>query len=109
MHVPSMPDTTLDSDQFFNLVKNTAFLERSGKKSAFFTPPTAETPASAGSNPESVSSGKDSGTSRGGTQNINVEVQVKFNNQMFENQITKVTTSPSVARNIVASGMGKTE
>ena len=109
MYVPAMADTTLDSDQFFNLVKNTAFLERSGKKSAFFTPPTAETPASAGSNPESVSSGKESGTSGGGAQNINVEVQVKFNNQMFENQITKVTTSPSVARNIVASGMGKTE
>lgn len=109
MHVPSMPDTTLDSDQFFNLVKNTTFLERSGKKSAFFTPPTAETPASAGSKPETASSGKDSGTSGGGAQNINVEVQVKFNNQMFENQITKVTTSPSVARNIVASGMGKTE
>lgn len=109
MHVPSMPDTTLDSDQFFNLVKNTTFLERSGKKSAFFTPPTAETPASAGSKSETVPSGKGSETSGGGAQNINVEVQVKFNNQMFENQITKVTTSPSVARNIVASGMGKTE
>ena len=109
MHVPSMPDTTLDSDQFFNLVKNTTFLERSGKKSAFFTPPTAETPASAGSKSETVPSGKGSETFGGGAQNINVEVQVKFNNQMFENQITKVTTSPSVARNIVASGMGKTE
>lgn len=42
-----------------------------------------------------------------GSQNINVEVQVKFNNQMFENQVTKVVTSPSVAKNVVSTGMGK--
>ena len=109
MYVPPMSDPTLSSDQFFNLVRDTTFLERRGKTKALPTPSAAETPASAGSKPESVSSGKESGTSGGGAQNINVEVQVKFNNQMFENQITKVTTSPSVARNIVASGMGKTE
>lgn len=109
MYVPPMSDPTLSSDQFFNLVRDTTFLERRGKTKALPTPSAAETPASAGSKPESVSSGKESGTSGGGVQNINVEVQVKFNNQMFENQITKVTTSPSVARNIVASGMGKTE
>lgn len=36
-----------------------------------------------------------------------IEVNVKFNNQMFENQISKIVTSPSMARNIVSAGMGK--
>ena len=63
--------------------------------------PIAETAVMTGS--VSSSNTKDEGAK----QQIAVEVQVKFNNDMFEEQIKRVVVTPSVSKNIVTAGIGK--
>jgi len=63
------------------------------------TPPPAETPASAGTQPASTGASSQSG---GGKTTI--EVQVKFNSQMFEEQVKRITMQNAPA--IVSTGTG---
>ena len=64
------------------------------------TPPPAETPASAGTQP--ASTGAASQGNAGGKTTI--EVQVKFNSQMFEEQVKRITMQNAPA--IVSTGTG---
>ena len=71
------------------------------------TPAPAETPASAGTKPASTGTASQGNNNGGGKTTI--EVQVKFNSQMFEEQVKRIVQDPSTSRSVVRKGAGVTD